>query len=66
MRSLMFAIAGAALLAASFAVPEVDAACNARGEYCGHPQWASNAFSGKSGKVPISGSASSSSRRRSR
>lgn len=65
MRSLMFAIVGAALLAAIFAVPKVDAACNARGEYCGHPQWASNAFSGKSGKVPDP-SPSSGSRRRSR
>ena len=65
MRSLMFAIVGAALLAAIFAVPKVNAACNARGEYCGHPQWASNAFSGKSGKVPDP-SPSSGSRRRSR
>ena len=66
MRSLIFAFAGAALLAMSFGVPKVDAACNARGEYCGRPQWAANAFSGKSGKVPVSGSSSSSSRRRSR
>ena len=65
MRSLMFAIAGAALLATSFVVPKADAACNARGQYCDLPRWASNAFSGKSGKVPDP-SPSSGSRRRSR
>ena len=66
MRTLMLVIAAAALLATMLVGSRADAACNARGEYCGRPQWAANAFSGKSGKVPISGSTSSSSRRRSR
>lgn len=28
------------------------AACNARGEFCGYPGWAANAFSGPEDRVP--------------
>lgn len=43
MRSLVL-LAG---LAAAFVglSPQAEAACNARGEFCGYPTWAANAFS---------------------
>ena len=49
MRSLT--IAAAALAVLIVCSPPADAACNARGQFCGHPAWASNAFAGKSGRV---------------
>lgn len=33
---------------------QAQAACNARGEFCGHPAWASNAFAGPRDRVPES------------
>ena len=67
MRSLII-IAAAALTVLFFASPPADAACNARGQFCGHASWASNAFAGKGGRVtnPDNLTSSSSSRRRSR
>ena len=34
--------------------PQAQAACNARGEHCGQPAWAANAFAGRYGRVPES------------
>lgn len=47
-RSVMFLCAAAAFGLTSF---RAEAACNVRGEYCGYPSWASNAFSGPDDRV---------------
>ena len=49
MRSLTLLAAIAVILAV--VTPNAEAACNARGQFCNHPAWASNAFAGKSGRV---------------
>ena len=33
-------------------VPPAQAACNVRGEFCGYPGWAANAFSHPRDRVP--------------
>ncbi len=50
MRSVLL-LAG---LAAAIAVasPQAQAACNVRGEFCGYPAWAANAFSHPRDRVP--------------
>jgi hypothetical protein len=50
MRSV-FLLAGltAAIVVAS---PQAQAACNVRGEFCGYPAWAANAFSHPRDRVP--------------
>ena len=46
MRSLLAILAAAG----GFALLTADAhACSARGTYCGHPEWAANAFEGPRG-----------------
>ena len=67
MRSLIM-IAAAALPVLLFTSPPAEAACNARGQFCSHPAWASNAFAGKSGRVtnPYNSTWVSSSKRRSK
>ncbi len=50
MRSvLLFAslMAGMAVLS-----PQAQAACNIRGEFCGYPAWAANAFTHPRNRVP--------------
>ncbi len=66
MRSLT--IAAAALAFLFFSSPPAEAACNARGQFCGHAAWASNAFAGKGGRVvnPYNSTWVSSSKSRSR
>lgn len=50
MRSLVL-LAG---LAAAFVglSPQAEAACNVRGEFCGYPAWAANAFTHPRDRVP--------------
>lgn len=50
MRSiLVFAGLAVGLIAMS---PQAQAACNVRGEFCGYPAWAANAFSHPRDRVP--------------
>lgn len=67
MRNLTIA-AAAALAILMLSGPPAEAACNARGQFCDHPAWASNAFAGKSGRVtnPYNSTSVSSSKRRSK
>jgi hypothetical protein len=44
-------LAGAAIGLGSLSA-EAQANCNARGEFCGYPTWAANAFSGPTGRKP--------------
>jgi hypothetical protein len=50
MRSVLLLVG----LVAGIAVmsPQAQAACNARGEFCGYPGWAANAFSHPRDRVP--------------
>jgi hypothetical protein len=50
MRILML-FAGAAIGLGSTTF-QAEAACNARGEFCGYPTWAANAFSSPEDRVP--------------
>jgi hypothetical protein len=52
MRSILALVAVAGGLA--FASTGSAHACNARGEFCGQPHWAANAFSGPYGRSPKS------------
>ncbi len=40
----------AALMTLAIPAPSAEA-CNARGQFCSYPAWASNAFAGKGGRV---------------
>lgn len=42
----------AAVVAAFSFVGTADAACNVRGQFCGYPSWAANAFSHPRERVP--------------
>jgi hypothetical protein len=46
-----FLCAGVAIAISSLSVP-AKAACNIRGEFCGYPSWAANAFSHPFDRVP--------------
>jgi hypothetical protein len=47
--------AGLAVAAAALGLnAEAQAACNVKGQFCGHPAWASNAFAGRFDRVPES------------
>ncbi len=49
----MRSIIALALAAGTLALATTGAsACNARGQYCGQPQWAANAFSGPYAQQP--------------
>ena len=43
---------GAMLLGIAGTSTGADAACNIRGEFCGYPPWAANAFSHPRDRVP--------------
>ena len=43
---------GLGLMAATLGLSAPAHACNARGEFCGRPTWAANAFSGPNNRVP--------------
>ena len=45
---------GLAVVAATLGLSTPVHACNARGEHCGRPTWAANAFSGRYNRVPES------------
>lgn len=44
--TIFAAVAGAVL---SFAMPTTAEACSIRGNHCGYPSWAANAFEGRFG-----------------
>jgi hypothetical protein len=50
MRSVLLLAGVAAAIAV--ASPRAQAACNIRGEFCGYPAWAANAFSHPRDRVP--------------
>ena len=46
-----FLIACVALAVGAWS-PKAEAVCNVRGEFCGYPAWAANAFSSPRDRVP--------------